>query len=269
MGNISSKAAMAVLSKAVSTTDGEASKLSSMERRNLVENWFSENPEKPLALTKIMPELLVSNETFTKALTQLGANFGVDYFEKLPDGSSTENRAKALLLWHTVKERGWTDAQFQERLKSFLSTQRFPNWTIADFIGQTQEIKLYSHVWANREQSKDRAASFRMEAYQIDEKILWRYILENENAIEGFKRVFFRGAWIDKGFAAKTQPEPKETAKTRTKEEQEQINFAIQNVELKILVDNLTEKLKKKDREIEKLQEQIARWAREIESVTA
>ncbi len=199
----------------------------------------------PVAVVAWFPALRLRPETFAAAMAKIGANYGVDYTALDNDGNPTENRAKSLALWETLKNDGWTESDFTAQVHSFLKRQSFDRWTIADFVNGKTPPELHSHVWAAQEQKNDATAQNRMEAYQVGEKILWRYIPEDENAIEGLQRVFFRGAWQNIESLPKTQPSENGGAKTYILQPSEETNFASLWAKSEKRVSELEERLQK------------------------
>jgi hypothetical protein len=207
----------------------------------------------PVAVVALIPALRLRPETFAAAMAKIGANYGVDYTAKDAQGNPTENRAKALALWETLKSDGWTESDFTAQVHTFLKRQSFDRWTIADFLNGKTPPELHSHVWAAQEQKKDATAQSRMEAYQVGEKTLWRYIPEDETAIEGLHRVFFRGAWQNIESLPKTQPSENGAAKTDVLQPNEETNFASLWAKSEKRVVELEEKLQRMARENDRL----------------
>jgi hypothetical protein len=207
----------------------------------------------PVAVVALIPALRLRPETFAAALAKIGANYGVDYTAKDAQGNPTENRAKALALWETLKSDGWTESDFTAQVHTFLKRQSFDRWTIADFLNGKTPPELHSHVWAAQEQKKDATAQSRMEAYQVCEKTLWRYIPEDETAIEGLQRVFFRGAWQNIESLTKMQPVANGTAKTEVLQPNEDTNFASLWAKSEKKVVELEERLQRMARENDRL----------------
>ena len=226
-------------------------------------------PLQPVAVVALIPALRLRPETFAAAIAKIGANYGVDYTAKDAKGEPTENRAKALALWETLKSDGWTDSDFTAQVHTFLKRQSFDRWTIADFVNGTAPPVLHSHVWAAQEMKKDHTAQSRMEAYQVGEKILWRYIPENENAIEGLQRVFFRGAWQNIELLPKSTPDKKGEAKTDVLQPNEETNFASLWAKSEKRVVELEEKLQRMARENDRLRRERDELANLIPSEAA
>ncbi len=153
-------------------------------------------------------------------IARLTAAYKLDYFDQ-----KSVNFQGAKDLLRRAVEKGWSAQEFLRRLDRMTEQCKFPTWTPADFFTEERE-KLYNPSWAVEEQSKDHTAQNRMEAYQVGEKTLWRYIPDDENALEGLQRVFFRGAWINMDSIRKTQPEQNTAAKSDSKQPTEETNFA-------------------------------------------
>lgn len=236
-----------------STTDNEALQHLSKTHEISPLRSLELRPMQPVAVVALIPALRLRPETFAAAMAKIGANYGVDYTAKDAQGNPTENRAKALALWETLKSDGWTESDFTAQVHGFLKRQSFDRWTIADFVNGTTPPVLHSHVWAAQEQKKDPTAKERMEAYQVGEKTLWRYIPENENAIEGLQRVFFRGAWQNTELLPKTQPSENGAAKTDTLQPSEETNFASMWAKSEKRVSELEERLQKMAQENDRL----------------
>jgi hypothetical protein len=223
-------------------------------------------PTDGVSVTRFSPSLALRKDAFVSGLARVGVILGLDYFKRDEHGNETGNMVKARLLWETLRRNGWTEEDFIFRCNDFCESVKFPNWTIADFLGNSEPTKLHPYSWVQQEQAKDAGAMHRMEAYKIEglEKPLWRYASNDGKPITGLERVVFRGASVVPHPTVTTQGEPSTAVKNSIDEKEGIAFFASKAAKAEKLVEELQEKLARKEAECSRLREQLLEsWSEE------
>lgn len=113
---------------------------------------------------------------FTEKLT---TNYGIDFTD-----IKTTNYHKAKDIYQRCVELKWSKYEFNKRLNEFLDTNKWFNFTRADFINLERQ-KLYPRSWYLEEVAKNPSAKF--EAYYINGDIMYRF--KAERPIRGLQQV--------------------------------------------------------------------------------
>lgn len=120
-------------------------------------------------------------------LTKLTTNYGIDF---LNQDNADYQRAKDIFARCT--ELNWSLFEFNKRLNEFLDTNKWFNFTRADFINIQRE-QLYPHSWYIEEVTKNPSAKF--EAYYVNGDIMYRF--KKNRPIKGLTPVeWFNGGQI-------------------------------------------------------------------------
>jgi hypothetical protein len=86
------------------------------------------------ALT-LIPSPPLTEQTLTRAIILLEANFGVEYSQE-----------KILLLFRCMKEDNWTEERFMRTFGWFIRNKPFATWTVADWYTWSG-IRVYPYEW--------------------------------------------------------------------------------------------------------------------------
>lgn len=114
-------------------------------------------------------------------MTRVGAGLGIDYFkivtalddngnERVDDNGNpvkvmTAESLKANDLFLMLEREGWTKKQFDERVHDFKRSNRWTNWTPADFIADSEPVSLHPYSWLLEMINEDRDAGKRIACY--------------------------------------------------------------------------------------------------------
>lgn len=74
-------------------------------------------------------------------LKQLSATFSHDHFEE-----KSLHGKRAIMTFQKAHADGWTKPEFRRRLDTFLRTQKFLTWTVADFF-ECSRAHVYPYSW--------------------------------------------------------------------------------------------------------------------------
>lgn len=99
------------------------------------------------------PDARLHSLTFAVGMAEIGSNWGIDYSAVDPDTNEpTADKVKALALWDILRADGWTNQQFKDQQRWFVKRVKFPNWSIAEFFGESgngadSTARVYPHSW--------------------------------------------------------------------------------------------------------------------------
>ena len=112
----------------------------------------------------LIPSDVFTEKHISQAIAYLENNFGQDY-----------PREKWMMLVEQIMDDGWTYERFKRTVKHFLRTQKYPNWTVADWF--SFGIQVHSYAWYMEQvHLRGITANDSIECYQLpDGTVCYRY----------------------------------------------------------------------------------------------
>ena len=126
-----------------------------------------------------LPMLGSNPNDLLEFVSKLSVNYGIDF---LNHDSADYRRAEE--IFSRCVELRWSKFEFDKRLNEFLDTNRWFNFTRADFLNIERQ-KLYPHSWYLEQVSKNPSAKF--EAYYVGTDIMYRF--KSDRPIRGLKQI--------------------------------------------------------------------------------
>lgn len=113
------------------------------------------------------------NGSFHVFAMTLSKNFNINFFEV-----NSLMRGKAEMIYKEALNRLWSKKYFFEHLKKFLSKQKYPNFTFADFF-EIEQPKLRTHAeYLKILNEKGEAANIGRVIFKYNGYYLWAYDYE-------------------------------------------------------------------------------------------
>ena len=113
----------------------------------------------------LIPSEPVAESSIVKAIAYMEQNFGVKYSPE-----------KCMMLAQMVISEGWSEARFKSVVEHFLKTQRYPNWTVADWFAF--DVDVHPYAWYLEQVHKHgQSVNASIECYKLpDGTICYRYV---------------------------------------------------------------------------------------------
>lgn len=113
----------------------------------------------------LIPSEPLTDESVLQAVLVIEQNFGIQY---APEKWTT--------LAQMVVADGWSDARFRRTCEHFLKTQKYPNWTIADWFAYAVDVHPYAW-YLEQVHTHGATVNTQIECYRLDDgTICYRYI---------------------------------------------------------------------------------------------
>lgn len=119
----------------------------------------------PINLNDLIDETPADETDFVKAEAIIMGNFGLDNL----------NEVRNNLIWKKVLSEKWSRSRFWDVFDDFISTVRFPSFTVAEFWSHANHSVLYGPKWLDSEIRKDPDCKSRMDVYEFNGTFLYRY----------------------------------------------------------------------------------------------
>ena len=158
-----------------------------------------------------------SAEDLPKFLAKLSINCGVNF-----EDVYSADYQKAKDIYTRCVELRWSQYEFEKRLNEFLDTNKWINFTRADFLGLERQ-KLYPHSWYLEQVSKNPSAKF--EAYYVGTDIMYRF--KSDRPIRGLKQIdwFKSGQAVSESHRLEQSAEDSQETWNKVSELCEKYNF--------------------------------------------
>lgn len=127
----------------------------------------TDSTPKSINLSEALQEQTLLGIDFGKFQEQLTLNFSKDYTV----ADSIEYKKAKQIFEYCLKEK-WSRREFHKRLEQFIKSQKYPTFTVADFLDY-ERVKLYDHNWYLKQQNLDYKAKF--ERYIINGEYYYRF----------------------------------------------------------------------------------------------
>ena len=113
----------------------------------------------------LIPSPQVSEQSILKAAAFTEQNFGVKYAPE-----------KWIMLSQMMVSEGWSEERFKRTYEHFLTTQKYPNWTVADWF--SFDIDVHPYAWyLEQVHVNGVSVNLSIECYKLPNgKICYRYV---------------------------------------------------------------------------------------------
>ena len=178
---------MQLISQGTTTAEMTASQSSSLQNHtNEAKLQFTQMPQNIAEIIGL--EMLGSNPNdLPNFLAKLSTNYGINFLDQ-----ETIDYRRAEEIFSRCVELRWSKYEFDKRLNEFLDTNKWFNFTRADFLNM-ERSKLYPHSWYLEQVAKNPSAKF--EAYYVGTDIMYRF--KSDRPIRGLKQI----EWFKSGQA--------------------------------------------------------------------
>jgi hypothetical protein len=223
-----------------------------------------------LTLAALSKQITLSpddDDVLETACKRLMVAYNKDYFD---EGKPEFMRVEDLM--RRASEKGYTAAEFLQRLDEMVETCKFPTWTPADFFQHKRE-SLHVYHWMTEEVKKDATATMRLEAYSVPGvlKPLWRYAdgekLEEKH--DGWKCVVRCGAHYGDWTPPERRIAVATPAEAAEPNEYNDITLAIaRSARAEAEIERFKNTVREKERTIQRLNSEIERLQRKIDKLS-
>lgn len=150
----------------------------------------------------VLDTKLVDLQAFTVGLQKIKVSVG-------PISANIEPE-----LYKALREEGWTEEQFLERVQTFIRTQRYPNWTIAEFLDKEQGRAKIQFLTYKQVMESGNTRFIGLDGYRADDGTVM-YCKHTPEAFSQYRRIMINGKHVSSA-TAQQKPEQKPEAISET-----------------------------------------------------